>query len=182
MASDSNIPQTPPSILLPPPTVPGEILLKFDRWATDGLLDACSSLSEQQLDQEFEMGLGTLRKTLTHMLGAMRGWTDVLTEADPPRPRIEHDPKRSIDELRELHNQVFEEFIQGVHAGAHDDILSRTREGKTYTFSRGGVLTHVTTHAMHHRAQCLNMLRQLGVKPLPKSSVMEWMIEHPLRS
>jgi uncharacterized damage-inducible protein DinB len=36
------------------------------------------------------------------------------------------------------------------------------------------VLTHVTTHGMHHRAQCLNMLRQLGVTPLPPSSVTEW--------
>ena len=27
---------------------------------------------------------------------------------------------------------------------------------------------------MHHRAQCLNMLRQLGVTPLPPSSVAEW--------
>jgi uncharacterized damage-inducible protein DinB len=32
----------------------------------------------------------------------------------------------------------------------------------------------VTTHAMHHRAQCLNMLRHLGVTPLPPSSVAEW--------
>jgi uncharacterized damage-inducible protein DinB len=42
--------------------------------------------------------------------------------------------------------------------------------------SRGGVITHVATHGMHHRAQCLNMLRQLGVTPLPKSSVVEWMV------
>jgi uncharacterized damage-inducible protein DinB len=27
---------------------------------------------------------------------------------------------------------------------------------------------------MHHRAQCLNMLRHLGVTPLPPSSVTEW--------
>jgi uncharacterized damage-inducible protein DinB len=30
------------------------------------------------------------------------------------------------------------------------------------------------THGMHHRAQCLNMLRRLGVQPLPPSSVAEW--------
>ena len=35
-------------------------------------------------------------------------------------------------------------------------------------------LTHITTHGTHHRAQCLNMLRQLGVTPLPPSSVAEW--------
>ena len=40
---------------------------------------------------------------------------------------------------------------------------------------RGGVLTHVMTHGMHHRAQCLNMFRQLGVKG-PPSAVVEWML------
>jgi len=38
------------------------------------------------------------------------------------------------------------------------------------------VITHVTTHGMHHRAQCLNMLRHVGVNPLPQSSVLQWML------
>jgi uncharacterized damage-inducible protein DinB len=52
--------------------------------------------------------------------------------------------------------------------------VQRTRAGKTFSFPRVGVLVHVTTHGMHHRAQCLNMLRHLGVTPLPPSSVAEW--------
>ena len=40
--------------------------------------------------------------------------------------------------------------------------------------ARAAVLTHVATHGMHHRAQCLNMLRRLDVQPLPPSSVSEW--------
>ena len=36
------------------------------------------------------------------------------------------------------------------------------------------MITHIATHGMHHRAQCLNMLKHLGVNPLPKSSVAEW--------
>ena len=45
-----------------------------------------------------------------------------------------------------------------------------------YSFTRGGVLTHVATHGMHHRAQCLNMFRSLGIAPLPSNSVLEWML------
>jgi uncharacterized damage-inducible protein DinB len=55
-------------------------------------------------------------------------------------------------------------------------LVSRERGGKMYTFTRGAVVTHVTTHGMHHRAQCLNMLRHVGVSPLPPSSVLEWML------
>ncbi len=63
-------------------------------------------------------------------------------------------------------------------ARAHplDQVLTPTRNGRTFTFARGAILTHVTTHAMHHRAQCLNMLRQLGVETLPPVAVVEWML------
>jgi uncharacterized damage-inducible protein DinB len=53
-------------------------------------------------------------------------------------------------------------------------IVGRTRGEQEYFFTRGAVITHVTTHGMHHRAQCLNMLKHLGVSPLPLSSVAEW--------
>ena len=53
-------------------------------------------------------------------------------------------------------------------------VTRRTRDGKILQLTRGAVLGQVTTHGMHHRAQCLNMLRRLGVQPLPPSSVAEW--------
>jgi uncharacterized damage-inducible protein DinB len=53
-------------------------------------------------------------------------------------------------------------------------ITRKLRDGRTVHMTRGAVLTHVTTHGMHHRAQCLNMLRHLGLSPLPPSSVTEW--------
>jgi uncharacterized damage-inducible protein DinB len=49
-----------------------------------------------------------------------------------------------------------------------------TRAGQTIRLTRAAVFAQITTHGMHHRAQCLNMLRQLGVTPLPPSSVAEW--------
>ncbi len=76
----------------------------------------------------------------------------------------------------ELHTTVSADFEQAAYARPFDTIVNREREGTTYTFTAGGILTHVTTHSMHHRAQCLNMLRHLGIKQLPMSSVMEWML------
>ena len=67
-----------------------------------------------------------------------------------------------------------DELIAIAKAHPLDELVTRVREGKEYTFTRGTVLTHVTTHGMHHRAQCLNMLKHMGVSPLPPSSVVEW--------
>ena len=92
-----------------------------------------------------------------------------------PRPRLEG-AERSADELLKLLDEITGDMAASAKVHPVDGLVSGTRGGKNYTFSRGGVLTHVTTHGMHHRAQCLNMLRHLGVQPLPPSSVLEWML------
>lgn len=157
---------------------PADILLDHDRWAMHALFDACAPLTDEQLDRAFDMGLGTLRKTIVHILGAKQAWTDVLHER-LVRDRLEDDPPRSIEELRALHDTIADAF--DAVAGAHplDGTVNAERRGQSYTFVRGHILTHVTTHAVHHRAQCQNMLRRLGVEKLPMSSVVEWALFGP---
>jgi len=157
-----------------------DILLAHDRWATRQVLSACEALSHDQLHQAFDMGVGSLHDTIRHVLGAMRGWTDMLNgEYAPggsPRPRLEEEGEMSVAALLDLHERVADELERAARAGAPEDLISGVRGGKNYTFTRGGIVTHVTTHAMHHRAQCLNMLRRLGVERLPPTSVVEWMM------
>ena len=157
-----------------PVSNPVEILLIHDRWATKNILGACEKISADQFHQRFEMGPGSLHATLIHVIGAMRGWSDLLASR-PQRPRPDQDGTQlTPGELVKLFDESADDFSHLVHSHPLDEIVSRERNGKLYSFTRGAVLTHVTTHGMHHRAQCLNMLRQLGVTPLPPSSVMEW--------
>jgi len=157
-----------------PTSNPLDILLAHDRWATRQILDVCAPLTEELFHKRFEMGLGSLHDTLTHMLAAQQAWTQILALQEP-KPRIDQDrKKRTVAELIEIHESSASELAGEVRRLPLDQMVTRTREGKTYQFTRGAVLTHVTTHAMHHRAQCLNMLRHVGVKPLPPSSVVEW--------
>lgn len=152
---------------------PLEIMIHHDSWATGLMLDACKGLTDEQLDQEFEMGLGTLRKTLTHNLGAMRGWSDMLAERDW-QPRVEEQPPMSIDQLRALHQEIADDFASLARNHPLDEIVTRDRWGKAYSFTRGQILTHVYTHSVHHRAQALNMMRHLGADGVTPSSVMLW--------
>lgn len=156
------------------PTDPHAVLIAHDRWANQQFYAACDALTDDQFHHTFEMGTGSLHNNLVHNLGAMRGWTDVLNETES-RPRLE-EKRYTRAEIRELHDAITAEFEQAALRRPFDTVLSRERAGKHYTFTVGGILTHVTTHSMHHRAQCLNMLRQLGIEQLPMSSVMEWML------
>ena len=151
-----------------------EILLAHDRWATEQILDVCKKLNNEQFHQSFQMGPGSLHNTTTHILGAMRTWTQTLAGQEVT-VRLDLDgQQRSPTELLVLLKICTDEFAAQVQRRPLDEIVSRVREGKSYEYTRGTVFAHVITHGMHHRAQCLNMLRQLGIKPLPPSSVAEW--------
>jgi uncharacterized damage-inducible protein DinB len=154
---------------------PLEILLAHDRWASGQLLGACERLTEEQFHRRFEIGPGSLHDAVTHVVGAMRAWTDTLAGVEG-RPRLETDGKRrTVGELRGLLGEACEALAaEARRRPMGEGVVRRLRDGREVRMTRGAVVTHVATHGMHHRAQCLNMLRQLGVTPLPASSVAEW--------
>ena len=158
-----------------PTSNPFDILLEHDRWATEQIIRACSALTEEQFKRPFEMGPGSLHNTTRHIVGAMNGWGDLLAGREQ-RPRLEQGGDRTPAELLALWDEVFTDFAQSARSHPLHEQVSRERGGKMYTFTRGSVITHVTTHGMHHRAQCLNMLRHVGVSPLPPNSVLQWML------
>jgi uncharacterized damage-inducible protein DinB len=151
---------------------PLDILLAHDRWATHKILGACAGLSEEQFHRRFEIGPGSLHDATTHILGAMRRWADMLAGREQ-RARLES-TRRSLAELKGLLDEISSDFAAHARKYPVEEICTGSRDGRTYTLPRSVVITHVATHGMHHRAQCLNMLRQLGVQPLPPSSVVEW--------
>jgi uncharacterized damage-inducible protein DinB len=159
-----------------PTTDPLDVLLAHDKWATQQLLLACEQLSPEALARKFEMGPGSLQAATTHLVGAMRVWCDVLA-GRPVRPRIEEDGTAYTPwQLLPMHAETADDFAALVRSHPPEEIVSRERGGKVHRLARGAVAAQVLTHGMHHRAQCLNMLRHVGVKPLPKSSVFEWVL------
>jgi uncharacterized damage-inducible protein DinB len=139
------------------------------------MLDACAPLTGEQFQRRFDIGPGSLHDTLTHTVGAMRAWTETLAAAEP-RPRLETDgQRRTPEQIRALFDDAWRGFsAEARRRPVEETVERRLRDGRTIQMTRGAVVLQVTTHGMHHRAQCLNMLRQLGVTPLPPSSVAEW--------
>jgi predicted O-methyltransferase YrrM/uncharacterized damage-inducible protein DinB len=145
---------------------PLDISLAHNAWATRELLRVCEKLDDAQWHRRFDMGPGSLHDTLTHIVGAMLRWADRID--GPPqtvRASIEDGTRRSAAQLRALLDDA-ESSLAASAARARqrglEAALDVTLGGTPYRFTLGAMLVHVTTHGMHHRAQCLNMLRQLA--------------------
>ncbi len=175
---------------------PFDIMLKHDRWATRRVLEACTPLKPEQFTRRFEMGFGSLHDTITHVIAAMRRWHDRLAEVrlrpSIDRPLSGGEPGdvgyqvRTAAELLVLHEEASEQFAACAKACVAPggkglaSVIHMKFGDKPYSFTRGAVFVHVTTHGMHHRAQCLNMLRQIGVysvEDLPELAVVDWQAE-----
>jgi len=151
---------------------PATILLIHNKWANTQIMTACASMSEDDFKRSFEMGMGSLYATMVHIGGAMRGWSDLLAGRGFRARAEEASYERAA--LVAMLDEAADELMQLAKAHPMDEIVTRERGGQEYSFARGAVITHVTTHGMHHRAQCLNMMRHLGVTELPRTSVVEW--------
>lgn len=171
---------------------PLDILLQHNHWATRRVLGVCRDLPAEDFGRRFDIGLGSLHETLTHLIGAMRRWADRLL-ARPIRPAVDN-PPRNVGMASDYRVRTPDELIAmlesaaGELAAIADEIrrpggfglsseIDVALDGTHYRMTRGAGLVHVTTHGSHHRAQCLNMLRRLGVKELPELMVVDWQAE-----
>lgn len=160
------------------------VLLRHDRWATARVIEGCAGVNAEEWRRGFDMGLGTLEATLTHMVAAQRRWADRIAEREL-RPMLEV-PAGGLTaaEVAELHAEAADD-LERVAAAAREQGLERqvtVRFGRVdYVFTKGVALVHAATHGMHHRAQCLNMLRRLGRTELegnlPHVGAVDWQAE-----
>ncbi len=161
-----------------------EILLGHNRWANGEILRRCEALTSEQFHEVFDIGPGTLHDTTTHIVGAIFRWADRI-DGRPLKPSIEGRAtpsdtgpmtRRTADRLLDLNDEACADFANVV-ARARPR-LAEVREwtfgGDTYRFTVAAAIIHVTNHGMHHRAQCMNMLRRLGSPVHKDLDELEW--------
>ncbi|MEZ6095678.1 MAG: DinB family protein [Pirellulaceae bacterium] len=133
-------------------------------WAVNQVFDCCQSLDAAQLDFEFNMGMGSIRKNLQHVLDAERWWLANWKTPRSPFPRDE--TPRSLAELRELHQAVAVErmtFLGEQNDESATRVVEVRASGPILRFRVGESLIQLCGHHTHHRAQTINMLRRSGV-------------------
>lgn len=143
-----------------------DTLLAHNEGTTRRLIEQSAALSDAELDQEFDLGLRTVRLSLHHIIESMEWWTDLMN--DHPQRSLDtlpHDPV-SLAGLQFRLDTVAEQFARIAHdaeeRGRWDDHWPGREDQSSRRY--GTTLVHVLTHGAHHRSQVIHMLKRLGVQ------------------
>lgn len=146
-------------------------LLDYSDWARERLLATALPLADAALDQPFEMGPGSIRRTMLHIAEADKVWLERWEGV--AQPSFNDDPAgRPLADIaahwRSV-NQRRRTFLEGaLAAGRLSEAVSyKNLKGQEYRQPVGELALHTFNHGMHHRSQISNMLRHVGA-PLPK--------------
>lgn len=139
--------------------------------ARQRVLDWVRPLTADQYGREFTIGRGSLARTLTHTL--ISEWYYVERILGHPVPLYENWPIReetpparpALESAWEQQAGRTRAALSAVRDWTTELEYQVTDEGRTFIVhaSPGDIFTQLVLHEVHHRAQALNMLRQLGV-------------------
>jgi uncharacterized damage-inducible protein DinB len=150
-------------------------MLGHDRWATSRFLELCGTMTDEQLDTEFDLGHRTLRETLDHMIYVIDFWTGWMAGRPVEHDRTTQQYDRSIAALVRRHAR-FQENFAALARRVHDEQrLDETfLDHNAVRQSLGATIIQLLYHNAQHRSELRHMLERLGVADLWDYDPQEW--------
>ena len=159
-------------------------------WVNGNLLTTAASLSDEQLRSPFQIGQGSIWKSLVHLYAAEFVWLEALLGNDDPLiqgdlpgklPGNQQGQGRitDLDDLRHKWialEQRWSGYLASLTPESLDELVYKKSTsyglGRRYATRRADVLLHVCTHAHYTAAQVVNILRQAGAVKLPETMLI----------
>jgi len=144
----------------------GNILAKLfehNNWANLKIIEACSILSDEQLDAEPQtVTKGSIRRTLVHLVSSQQSYLRTLTlplEARLDATTVEFaELQRSVG----LSGEALLELARD-ESNKIPQTQLQTRDG--YLVEPWLLMVQIINHATEHREQICSMLTSLGITP-----------------
>ena len=134
-------------------------------WANEQVLRVTGPLNETQLDQSFDMGRGSLRRTLLHIYCGESVWL-ARWQGKTETPWPDEEEPASVATIAERFAATRGErkaFLAKVTPSDHERVVTyRDSKGRLYRAALGDMILQMLCHSAHHRAQAVNMLRRVN--------------------
>lgn len=139
--------------------------LRYNDWSNEQILRAAELLSDELLDRPFDMGRGTLRRTLLHLHAGEHVWVQ-RWQGRTETPWPDEDEAASAKAIAERFPKTYSErsaFLDSLQNGELErEVTYRDSKGSLFHALLGDMVMQAIIHSIHHRSQAVNMIRRLG--------------------
>jgi uncharacterized damage-inducible protein DinB len=148
----------------------GEIvtLIEYDKWATNRILEAVSSIPTDRYLEGFKSSHGGIHTTLVHIYSSDMIWYGRWTGS----PAATHVGKDEIPDLSSLRGRWgtyqidLDRFLRNVDDAKLVAPLSyKDLKGNPHSEPLFQQMQHLVNHSSYHRGQVVTMMRQIGATP-----------------
>jgi uncharacterized damage-inducible protein DinB len=137
-------------------------LFEHNNWANNQIIQACSALSDEQLDAEPQSAtIGGIRQALLHLVASQRGYLSLLTLPVEARRSV----PLAFAELQESARLSGEGLLALVRDEPVKPLATRLQTRDGFFVEPWVVMVQIINHATEHREQIKSMLSALGVTP-----------------
>jgi uncharacterized damage-inducible protein DinB len=138
-------------------------LYAHNNWANRQIIQACSTLSDEQLDAEpRSVTKGSIRRTLWHLVDSQQHYVSLLTGVEP---RFHWKASPAFAELQQAAAITGDRLLAMAKDESGKSMEARLQTKDGYLVEPWVVMVQVINHAGEHREQISSMLSALGVTP-----------------
>jgi len=138
-------------------------LLEHNNWANLQIIQACSALSDEQLDAEpVSATKGSIRVTLWHIMNSEQEYLSQLTGVEP---RFNWQAPPPFAELQQASSITGEGLLALARNESSKPLETQIHSKDGYSIDPWVLVVQIINHATEHREQIKSMLTSLGVTP-----------------
>jgi uncharacterized damage-inducible protein DinB len=138
-------------------------LFEHNNWANLQIVQACSALSDEQLDAEPRSATkGSIRLTLWHLIASQQGYLSLLTGMEP---RFNWQASPAFAELQESASITGEGLLAVARDEPSKSLRTQLHTKDGYCVEPWVVMVQAINHATEHREQIKSMLSSVGATP-----------------
>lgn len=158
-----------------------EKIFRYNWQVRDDWFTWCEDVPEEELLKTRIGGVGSILRTLFHIVDVEYGWLVLDLQGKQNREQPSFEDCSSLEKVKALSKQYHTEVEPFVTSWTSDMELRTFTElspdGEVETFRYGEVMRHVIAHEIHHIGQLSIWSRQLGKKPVTANLIFRGLYE-----
>jgi len=143
-----------------------QLLLRYNDWANDRILNCAEQVTSQQLSAANDFGWGSLRGALVHLMEAEYAWRVLLKDGDHIE-WLQPEDFPDVAAIRQrwaIERAEFWRYFEGLSDENLSSVISYEGDEIRHRVL-WHCLAHVVNHGTQHRAECAALLTGFGHSP-----------------